>query len=399
MGTVWAATHTLTGKGVALKLLRERTGDEAQRKRLLREARAACSVQHPNVVTVHDVLELADGAPALVMDLLSGESLGERLERTVRIPPLALRGIMGQVLSALEAAHARGIVHRDLKPDNIFLMKPDDAVRVLDFGIAKVSPIGQEGNKESAALTGTGAMLGTPYYMAPEQAFGEKDVDLRSDIWALGVVMYECLSGVRPTEGANLGQILKIITVGKIQPLAEVAPDVSPSLSSVVMKCLERDRGARPQSIAELRALLEKVAADTMSGTEIAPKPTPRRSRLLVPALAALLVAFAAVGTARFVASARSNAHIATLAPTSSARATSDPSSSAIQDPSVGVSTAVIPTLTQTPTSSAAPSAPIQSPPAAALARSRHVKPAADGGVGRSQDVRGAGHTIITPPF
>ena len=145
MGAVWSATHTVTGKTVALKFLSGPSeADDDSRRRLLREARAACSVRHPNVVQVHDVLELEGGAPVLVMDLLEGESLGDRLERQTKLPPDELVRLVVPMVSALEAAHARGVIHRDIKPDNVFLAnRPDGSVdvKVLDFGIAKVTKL------------------------------------------------------------------------------------------------------------------------------------------------------------------------------------------------------------------------------------------------------------------
>jgi serine/threonine protein kinase len=201
MGTVWAATHTLTGKSLALKFLKASSaGDETARRRFFREARSACAVRHPHVVSVHDVIELDDGAPVMVMDLLEGESLRARLDRENTISLELLRPIVIQVLSALEALHAQGIVHRDLKPDNVFLCSAaGEGVKLLDFGIAKHvarDEASTEGATDTGALTGTGAMLGTPFYMAPEQAFGEKDIDARVDLWAIGIVLYECLAGV-----------------------------------------------------------------------------------------------------------------------------------------------------------------------------------------------------------
>ncbi len=285
MGAVWAATHVVTGKAVALKFLSDHAGDDSSKKRLLREARAACSVSHPNVVQVHDVLELDDGMPVLVMDLLRGESLGERLEREKTIAHDELVALLIPLASALEAAHAKGIVHRDIKPDNVFLAaRPDGAVdvKVLDFGIAKVTKLEDGEHAETAKLTGTGAMMGTPYYMAPEQVFGEKDLDARTDLWSVGVLMYECLAGVRPTEGANLGQILKLVTVGPFKPLASVAPQVPAPLARVVDSCLVRDKHQRVASALALREALERVkAGTTLDGAEVhhevSATPTPAR--------------------------------------------------------------------------------------------------------------------------
>jgi len=261
MGVVWAATHLVTGKPVALKMLRpERAGDPDLRQRFIREARAACTVQHPNVVQIHDVLDTEDGSPVMVMDLLHGESLGQRLDRETRLSPVEVARIMLPVVSAVGTAHAAGVVHRDLKPDNIFLADEGGgsiSVKVLDFGIAKVLATQTEASA-TGGLTGTGNMLGTPYYMAPEQIFVERDIDHRADIWALGVILYECLSGRRPTEADNIGQILKIVTTDGIVPLERVAPEVPPELARLVGRMLTRDRAGRPQSLQEVQATLRR---------------------------------------------------------------------------------------------------------------------------------------------
>jgi serine/threonine protein kinase len=261
MGVVWAATHLVTRKPVALKMLKpERAADPALRQRFIREARAVCAVQHPNIVEIHDVLETEDGSPVMVMDLLHGESLGQRLDRETRLPPTEVARLILPVVSAVGTAHASGVVHRDLKPDNIFLAEEGDdtlSVKVLDFGIAKVLATETDA-AATGGLTGTGAMLGTPYYMAPEQIFGERDIDHRADIWAIGVILYECLSGRRPTQADNIGQILKIITTDGIAPLDLVAPDVPVDLARLVRRMLTRDRAARPQSLGEVQATLRR---------------------------------------------------------------------------------------------------------------------------------------------
>ncbi len=260
MGTVWAATHVVTRKAVALKFLKPAYAARKEvRQRFLREARAACAVRHPNVVQIHDVLELEDGMPAMVMDLLHGESLGERLEREHALPLVEVARVMLPVVSAVGTAHSLGIVHRDLKPDNLFLVRePDESitVKVLDFGIAKLTATEGEA-AETGALTKTGSVLGTPYYMSPEQAFGEKDLDHRSDVWAIGIILYECLTGERPTAGENLGQIFKAITTGGIVPLERVAPNLPADVSSLVTRMLSRDRAQRPD-LREVRETLQK---------------------------------------------------------------------------------------------------------------------------------------------
>jgi len=258
MGAVWAATHTLTHKRVAIKLLKAEVASADTLRRFVREARAASAVRHPNVVQVHDILSLDDGSPAMVMDFLEGETLGQFLARTGPIPLEDLAAIMAPVVSAVGTAHAAGIVHRDLKPDNIFLARLGDGridSMVLDFGIAKVLPFSEEMTGASA-LTHSGAVLGTPYYMAPEQAFGEKDVDARVDVWALGVILYECSSGRRPIDGETLGQVFKAITAGTTTPLQQVAPHLPADFVTLVEAMIQRDREKR---IPDLREPFERL--------------------------------------------------------------------------------------------------------------------------------------------
>ncbi len=265
MGVVWAAGELATGRMVALKFLRDTAStDPKTHERFLREARAAMAVRHPNVATVSEVLETPAGAPFLVMDFLQGESLRDRLRRDQVLSVQEVSRIMVPVTHAVEAAHAIGIVHRDIKPENIFLTKGDE--RVLDFGIAKRLPRPGEGEMLTS-LTTTGALIGTPYYMAPEQIFGDEDIDVRVDVWALGIVLYECLAGVRPTQGIGLGQILKIITNDQIRPLDQVAVHLPRDLTQLVTQMLSRQRDRRP-SLAIVRRALEAYGP-TLYGTPV----------------------------------------------------------------------------------------------------------------------------------
>ncbi len=251
MGAVWAGTHLLTRKRVAIKLLKAEVASADTLKRFVREARAASAVRHPNVVEVHDFLTMDDGSPAMVMDFLEGETLGQRLARHGALPLAELAAIMAPVVSAVGTAHAAGIVHRDLKPENIFLARLGDGrvePMVLDFGIAKVLPFSEE--MGVSALTQTGAMLGTPYYMAPEQAFGE-DIDARADVWALGVILYECSSGLKPIEGETLGQVFKAITTGKPKPLQVLAPHLPSDFVLMVERMMQRSRDDRFSDLRE----------------------------------------------------------------------------------------------------------------------------------------------------
>jgi serine/threonine-protein kinase len=262
MGVVWAAAHVDTGRAVALKLIKEDLDDPAAQRRFLREARAASAIRHPNVVSIVELLELDDGSPVMVMELLQGEPLGERLRRADRLGLQEAADIMLPVVSAIGTAHALGIVHRDLKPENIFLAEgPGGArvVKVLDFGIAKQTALDGDVAK-STGLT-TGAVIGTPPYMSPEQVFGEKDIDHRADIWALGILLYQCLTGVLPTAGEHVGQVLKNVLSKPFEPLSSVVPEVPADLSRIVERMLQRNRGSRPSDLRDVEAVLRRYAS------------------------------------------------------------------------------------------------------------------------------------------
>jgi eukaryotic-like serine/threonine-protein kinase len=301
MGVVWAAKHMVTRKPVALKFVKgEAANDDRTRRRLLREARAACAVQHPNVVAVHDVMELESGSPVLVMDLLRGESLRAKLDREGKIPLHDLANILIPVVSAVGTAHSCGVVHRDLKPENIFLAEMPGGivqVKVLDFGIAKLTS--SEGiMAQSAVLTGTGLLLGTPDYMSLEQILGEEDVDHRADIWALGIVFYECLGGRRPTAAENVGKVLKIILTNTIPPINQVMPQLPEDIKALINRMLTLDRNGRPTDLREVGHVLERYSTvpllpfdlprarplsempPSMPPTQVAPPPIPMGPRV-----------------------------------------------------------------------------------------------------------------------
>jgi eukaryotic-like serine/threonine-protein kinase len=262
MGEVWAARPTGAGPSVALKVLKsELRARPRMKRRLLREARAAAAINHPNVVRVHDVVDAGDDTPVIVMDLLEGETLARRLSRSEALHLEEAATILLPVFDAVLAAHRCGIVHRDLKPDNIFLANDGAAVsvKVLDFGSAKLTRVNGEPN-DSGLSTETGSMLGTPCYMAPEQGFGEKDVDHRADVWALGAISYECLAGGRPVEAENLGQFLKQLLRDGITPLDRVTPGLPAEVTRLVSRMLELDRGKRLSDLAEAAGVLARYA-------------------------------------------------------------------------------------------------------------------------------------------
>lgn len=260
MGEVWKAQRLDDGTLVALKFLKPNTvTDGAHAARFVREARLAAAVRHPNVVRVHEVLQLPEYGPVIVMDYLRGEDLAQLLRRRQRLTPWELAAVLLPVLDALQVAHAAGVVHRDLKPENIFLDGGIEHPRLLDFGIAKLAPHASL-HMSNAALTETGALLGTPHYMSPEQIYGEKDVDSLTDVWAVGVIAYEILSGRRPYSGDNFGQVFKAVALKPIVPLQELCPGLNPALTSAVMHLLVRDRVQRAKDFGELIAVLREPA-------------------------------------------------------------------------------------------------------------------------------------------
>jgi serine/threonine protein kinase len=208
MGSVWEAEHTALRAAVAVKLIDPAiAGSPDALSRFMREAQASASLRSPHVVQILDY-GVDQGRPYIAMELLDGESLAQRLARVSRLSPRETALILTHVARAISKAHEAGIVHRDLKPDNIFIVQNDDeeVAKVLDFGVAKA--IGMGLGSSAGSGTRTGALLGTPYYMSPEQAEGTKAVDHRTDIWAMAVIAFECLTGRRPFESEALGGLL-----------------------------------------------------------------------------------------------------------------------------------------------------------------------------------------------
>jgi serine/threonine protein kinase len=217
MGTVWQAQHLTLKSQVAIKFIQVDTAPHAQAlARFLREAQAAASLRSPHVVQILDH-GVDDGMPYIAMELLEGETLADRLARVGRLSPIEAARILVHVGRAIGRAHEAGIVHRDLKPANVFIVRNDDEelAKVLDFGIAKATAANALAGPASAG-TRTGAALGTPYYMSPEQTQGAKNLDFRTDIWAIGVMGFECLLGRRPFDAETLGGLLLAICTGPI---------------------------------------------------------------------------------------------------------------------------------------------------------------------------------------
>ncbi|HEV8320821.1 MAG TPA: serine/threonine-protein kinase, partial [Myxococcota bacterium] len=209
MGVVYVGENASLGRRVAIKVLHpEFASQPAIVNRFFNEARAANLIRHPSIVDIHDFGHAADGSAYIIMELLDGESLARRLHRDGTLPPAVAVRVVTRIASALGAAHTRGIIHRDLKPDNVILVPDPDhpgeeRVKILDFGIAKLAEDGSRGG-----ATKTGAVLGTPLYMSPEQADGARNVDPRADIYALGVVTYEALCGRPPFVAEGYGHVM-----------------------------------------------------------------------------------------------------------------------------------------------------------------------------------------------
>jgi eukaryotic-like serine/threonine-protein kinase len=250
MGIVAEAVHLGLGHRVALKLLRSELVRPEHRERFFREARAAGSLHSEHVVGIKDVDTLPDGTPFLVMEYLEGADLGRVVHQCGALPADVATDYVLQACHALAEAHATGIVHRDLKPANLFLTQRLDGtslVKVLDFGIAKIA-----GSETARDLTATSAYMGSPSYMSPEQVRSAKRVDARTDLWALGVILYELLVGSPPFDGETAGDVFVKISTEPPRPF----PFPLPGLDAVILRCLEKDPERRYRDIAELAAAL-----------------------------------------------------------------------------------------------------------------------------------------------
>ncbi|HTQ08402.1 MAG TPA: protein kinase [Polyangiaceae bacterium] len=258
MGAVWRAEHVQLKSPVAIKLIDEQIVRSPEAlARFMREAQAAAALRSPHVVQILD--HGADrGVPYIAMELLEGESLADRLARVGRLAPAEVANLMTEVARAMTKAHELSIVHRDLKPDNIFLVKNDEVevTKVLDFGIAKAT----SGLGPVSGETRTGAILGTPHYMSPEQAEGTKLVDHRTDLWALGVIAFECLVGRRPFDSDALGGLLLAICTRPIPVPSAWGFDL-PGFDAWFAKACARELNARFQSARELASELRRVVA------------------------------------------------------------------------------------------------------------------------------------------
>ena len=257
MGSIWRAHHLLLAAPVAVKLIdREAVPDEETLGRFMREAQSAATLRSPHVVQILDY-GVDDKLPFIVMELLDGENLAQRLRRLGKLGSGDTARIVTHIGRAMARAHEANIVHRDLKPENVFLIRNEDEeiAKVLDFGVAKVSvgALGQDGTR-----TRTGSILGTPYYMSPEQAQGNKTVDHRSDLWSLGVIAFECLTGKRPFYSDGLGDLVLQICIRDI-PVPSESSSVPLGFDAWFARAVARDPEARFQSARELTDALREV--------------------------------------------------------------------------------------------------------------------------------------------
>ena len=255
MGTVWRGQHVRLGRDVAVKFLASTRADDDAIERFRREACLAASIESVHVAHIYDLGVAYGDTPYIVMELLKGENLADRLDRDLRLDIPTTAKLIAQVGSALRRAHAINIVHRDVKPSNVFLVDTEEDlfVKLLDFGVAKR-------RDDAVSLTGHGALLGTLPYMSPEQLVDSKQADQRADIWALGVVAYECITGTRPFRG-GAALLPSVILDGQYEAASEAASHVPPAVDEWFARSLSVDLSKRFQSVAEQISALRDATA------------------------------------------------------------------------------------------------------------------------------------------
>jgi serine/threonine protein kinase len=261
MGAVYEGENTRIHRRVAIKVLHQNVAGMADVvARFEREAQAAGRIGSEHIVDVLDLGTLLSGDRYMVMEYLDGDSFSARIRDRGRLSPGELYVIARQLLDALTAAHNAGIIHRDLKPDNVFLLKSrrgePELVKLLDFGISKFS-----GSNAAFSMTRTGAVMGTPYYMAPEQARGARELDHRVDLYSVGVIFYEALAGQVPFKADTFNELLFKIVLETPAPLSDVVPNLDPAFAAIVSKAMAREPGERFQTADEFRQALESWAA------------------------------------------------------------------------------------------------------------------------------------------
>lgn len=268
-GTIWRAHHLVLEAPVAVKLIAAEVAEDVNAvERFLREAKAAAALRSPHVVQILDY-GVDDGTPFMVMELLEGETLAQRVRRRGPLSTESTVRFITHVCRAMARAHAAGIVHRDLKPENVFIIENegDELAKVLDFGVAKLD----SSLTAASSRTRTGSLLGTPYYMSPEQVQGTKEVDHRSDLWSIGVIAFECLTGKKPFVSDGLGELVLQICVRPMPVPSQIATQLPGEFDAWFKQALERDPERRFQSAAALAAALRESlgveARDTLIAT------------------------------------------------------------------------------------------------------------------------------------
>ncbi|HEY4106884.1 MAG TPA: serine/threonine-protein kinase [Polyangiaceae bacterium] len=270
MGAVYEGENTRIHRRVAIKVLHAGVAETAEAvQRFEREAQAAGRIGSEHIVEVLDLGNLASGDRYMVMEFMDGDSLSARIQKKGRITPADLYPIAHQLLAALDAAHTAGIIHRDLKPDNVYLLKTRggqaDFVKLLDFGISKFNQLSGD---SGFSMTRTGAVMGTPYYMAPEQAKGAKDMDHRVDLYATGVILYESVTGQVPFNADTFNELLFKIVLEEPRPIEQLVPDMDANFAAIINKAMARDPAVRFQSAKEFQQALEQWANG--AGAELA---------------------------------------------------------------------------------------------------------------------------------